>query len=136
MKELLEHLVRYWSFLWAGARYRITDSMVSTQFGSNASLVVASDQLRLRFVRDRGQLFLDVQSPWATKTAEWYSVDLVYRLLTDERQDSAELSEAYVDLFQTRLPEIESLFSTKDSFKTTKPKLDALKALRAKEMFG
>jgi hypothetical protein len=70
--------------------------MVSTHFGGDAFLV-ASDGLRLRFVRDRGQLFLEVQA---------------------------------------RLPEIESMFSSKESFKATKVKLEELKSLRAKEMFG
>lgn len=136
MKDLLEHLVKYWSFLWVSARYRVTDSMVSTSFGGDALLVVASDALKLRFVRDRGRLFLDMQPPWAGKTAEWYSVDLVYRLIAGERQESSELSEEYVTLVRARLAEIESLFSSKESFKATKVKLDELKRIRAKEMFG
>jgi hypothetical protein len=136
MQVLLHHLVKYWSFLWASARYRIVDSMVSTSFGGDAFLVIASDELRLRFVRDKGQLFLEVQPPWAGKTAEWYSVDLVYRLIIGQRQESAELSEEYVAFMQARLPEIESSFSSKESFKATKAKLDELKRLRAKEMFG
>jgi hypothetical protein len=136
MQDLLEHLVRYWSFLWVSARYRITDSRTSTQFGGDAYLVVASDALRLRFVRDRGQLFLDLQPPWAGKTAEWYSVDLVYRLVTSRRRESAELDEDYVALVRDRLAEIESLFSNKESFEATKVELDKLKKTRTKEMFG
>jgi hypothetical protein len=136
VQDLLDHLVQYWSFLWASARYRIVDSMVSTRFGGDAFLVVASDGLRLRFVRDKGQLFLEVQPPWAAKTAEWHSVDLVYRLIIGQRQESAELSEEYAAFMQARLPEIESMFSSKESFKVTRVKLEELKSLRAKEMFG
>jgi hypothetical protein len=136
MQDILEHLVRYWSFLWPSARYRITDSTVSTHFGGDAYLVVASEALRLRFVRDRGQLFLDTQPPWAGKTAEWYSSDLVYRLITGQRLASAELDEASVAFVRDHLTEIEALFSSKESFKMTKVELDKLKNLRAKETFG
>ncbi|HLL66091.1 MAG TPA: hypothetical protein VK453_10135 [Micromonosporaceae bacterium] len=136
MKDLIEHLAKYWSFLWVAGRYRITDSTVSTHFGGDAVLVIVSEALRLRFVRDRGQLFLDVQPSWAGKTAEWYSVDLVYRLVTGQRQESAELNKEYVDFARVRLPEIESLFSHKEAFRASKAKLDELKNLRAKEMFG
>jgi hypothetical protein len=135
VNDLLDHLVKYWSFLWVSARHRITGSLVSTSFGGDAYLTVASDALRLRFVRDRGQLFLDLQAAWAETTAEWYSVDLVSRLVTGQRQASGELNEEYVAFVRDRLPEIESLFSDKE-FGTTKVELDKLKNLRAKDMFG
>ena len=135
MDDILKHIVRYWSFLWLGARYRIIDSMVSTHFGGDAYLVVASDSLRLRFVRDRGQLFLDLQPAWAAKQAEWYSSDLVHRLVVKKTLESAELSDRVVRFFSENLRDIEALFATREAFKVTKVELDRLKNIRAKEMF-
>jgi hypothetical protein len=86
------------------------------------------------FVRDRGQLFLDFQSP-ASPSRDWYSVDLVYRLLTGERRDSAELDEQYAQFICERLLDIESSFSGK-RMAETKERLVALERLRAKELFG
>lgn len=135
MNEILEHLVRHWSFLWGAARFRIVDSDVSGSFG-DAYLVVSSAALRLRFVRDRGQLFLDLQPASARRTAEWYSVDLVYRMLTGRRMRSAELNEEYVTFVREHLPDLQSRFADEESFKGTNAELQRLKKLRAKEMFG
>jgi len=136
LNEILQVLVRWFAFLWKDGRYRITDSLVSTSFGGDAYLVISSDVLRLRFVRDRGQIFLDFQESWATKKAEWYSVDLVQRLMTGERQNTAEVNAETVLFVRDRLADIESRFGVKDEFRETKTALNALKKARAKEMFS
>jgi hypothetical protein len=135
VNEILKHLVDYWSFLWSDGRYRITDSEVTTHFGGDSLVVISSDQMRLRFVRDRGQLFLDFQPPWAGPKSDWYSVDLVRRLLDGQRQESAE-SKDHVEFVREHFAEIESLFSDRAAFAVTGPQLDELKKLRSKERFG
>jgi hypothetical protein len=86
------------------------------------------------FGRDRGQLFLDFQGP-SSAVREWYSVDLVYRLLTGDKRDSSELDEDYARFVSERLLDIESIFSA-GRMPDTKRRLVALERLRAKEMFG
>lgn len=132
MAEILDFIVRFCSFLWLEARYRIVDSEVTLHFGGDAWLIVASETLRLMFVRDRGQLFLDFQSP-ASPSRDWYSVDLVYRLLTGGKRGSAELDEEYAQFIGERLLDIESIFSDK-RMPETKKRLAALERLRAKEL--
>jgi hypothetical protein len=75
-------------------------------------VTVASDALRLRFVRDRGQLMLDLQGPGPADAKDWYSVDLLRRLLTGQRQESAVLDATCAAFLREHLAEIESLFST------------------------
>jgi hypothetical protein len=134
MPDILDFIVRFCSFLWLEARYRIVDSDVTLSFGGDAWLIVASDSLQLTFVRDRGQLFLDFQGP-TSASSEWYSVDVVYRLLTGDKRDSAELDEVYARFVSERLLDIESSFSA-GHMPETKKRLVALERLRAKEMFG
>src|SRR5687768_16664773 len=61
MTQILAFIVTYMAYLWDGARFRLVDSEVTTANGGDALLIVESITVRLRFVRDRGQLFLDLQ---------------------------------------------------------------------------
>jgi hypothetical protein len=135
IQEILEFMARYCGFLWTGARYRIVGSELSTSFGGDAVLTVASDALRMRFVRDRGQLFLDVQRPDATATGAWYSTDLICRIITGKRQETAILDSASIDFVRSNLAEIESLFDI-ERVEATERTLRKLKNLRSKEIFG
>jgi hypothetical protein len=130
MKEILEVLVRWFDFLWVDGRYRITGSVVSTSSGGDGDLEVASDALRLRFVRERGHVFLDFQVPWSPDKGEWYPVDLVRRLITGERQRSSELDEGYASFVRDSLPEIEARFATEEAFQETFAELKKLRRAR------
>ena len=135
MTQILQFLVAHCSFLWAGARFRIVDSLVATSQGGDAWLLVASDDVRLRFVRDRGQLFLDVQGT-AQDDDAWFSLDLLWRLILHEPRDSAELDGDYAAFLQAHLAGIEGLFSDRAAWPTTRRELQRLKRVRAREMFG
>lgn len=135
MNEILTYMLRYCSFLWVEGGYRFADSNTTSSFG-NAYVVVSSPTLRMRFVRDRGQLFLDFQEAYASEKSPWYSIDLVRRLLTGARQTTAELSEDYAIFLQASLREIEERFSNEKALSETKRQLEDLKRMRAKELFG
>lgn len=135
MTLILAFIAAHMGFLWEGARYRITGSEVATSNGGDAMLLVESEGLRLRFVRDRGQLFLDVQSSAAKLEDEWFSIDLIRRLRTGQREESAELDESYASFVREHLPEIEYQFNAEE-WHLTLAKLKKLKAKRAKELFG
>lgn len=120
MNEILAFLIRYCSYLWAQGRYRFTDSGAAASFGGDAYVTIESINLRMRFVRDRGQVFLDFQEIGASEKDAWYSIDLVRRLLTGERQDSAEMSEDHARFLQESLPDIERMFSDGPTLPETK----------------
>ena len=127
MTLILTFIAAHMGFLWDGARYRITGSDVTTSNGGDALLLVESAELRLRFVRDRGQLFLDFQP--------WFSIDLVRRLHTGQREQTAEMDVGYADFVREHLLLIERQFAAAD-WPTTRKALQELKVKRAKELFG
>lgn len=134
MTQILAFIVTHMAYLWDGAQFRIVDSEVTTANGGDALLIVESTTVRLRFVRDRGQLFLDFQ-PTALRPDEWYSVDLLRRLLLGRRETSAVLDDGYAEFVRLHLREIEERFS-QERWPSTRGELKKVKVQRAKDMFG
>src|ERR1700722_9258077 len=114
MTRILAFIVNYMGFLWSGARFRIVGSEVSTSNGGDALLLVESSQLRLRFVSDRTQLLLDFQPSETVNPNEWFSIDLIRRIILGNREFSALLDESYVEFLQRNLDEIENRFSNEN----------------------
>ena len=135
MNEILRFLLTHCSFLYETNRFKFVDSEVAPGFGGDAFLVLASEVLRLRFVRDRGQLLLGFQSIHERSEMDWYSVELIQQLLTGDKPRSAVLSDAYAMFLRSHLTEIEERFS-KESLADTLRNLRKLERLRAKELFG
>jgi hypothetical protein len=79
MTQILAFIATHMGFLWQGAHFRIVGSEVTTSNGGDAYLMVESDVLRMRFVRDRGQLLLDFQPSARGPSSSWFSVDLIRR---------------------------------------------------------
>lgn len=109
MDQLLAYLIKHLSFLYQDHGYKLVDSEV---LGADAVLVLASEEMRIRLIRDRGQLFLDFQA--ADGLDEWYSVDILWHHLRGEPRRSSELDDAYVEFVATRLEDIEGLFTSGD----------------------
>jgi hypothetical protein len=135
MTRILAFVASFMGFLWSGARFRITGSEVSTSNGGDALLLVESSGLRLRFTCDRTQLFLDLQSVAASGPREWYSIDLVRRLLLGQPEPSSLLDESFARFLGENLAEVERRLSA-ENWPETRPQLRALMAKRSKEMFG
>jgi hypothetical protein len=95
---------------------------------------VESTHLRLRFVQDRKQLSLELQSTLDT-AHEWYSVDLVRRLFLGQREASALLDESYARFVGEHLDEIDELFGPQ-RWLTTEADLQRIRRQRSKEMWG
>lgn len=136
MRNILEFIVRFCPFLCADAKYRNVDSEVSNVFGGDVYLTIESEVLRMRFTRDRAQLFLDVQGARAEAGKKWFSIDLVKRLLTGERQRTAEFDKSYAIFLRNSIQEIELRFSGTDRYRETTTKLRAIERQRSRELFG
>ncbi len=128
MDEILEYLISYCSFLYDRNRFRFVDSMVSDAFGGDSLLVLASEKLQLRFVRDRGQLFLDFRPAQQKSDKGWYSIDLVRQLITGESDYHSLMDEENAGFLKENLETIEQLFSERNVEDT----LSRLKELRRK----
>lgn len=135
MTRILAFIAAHMGFLWADARFRITGSVVGTSNGGDALLTVESDRLRLQFTCDRAQLLLDFQPAWTSSPGEWFSIDLIRRLLLGTRESSALLDESYAEFLHQHLDEIEDLF-TEEKWADTRSRLKQLKVKRSKELFG
>jgi hypothetical protein len=135
MTRILEFIARHMGYLWVGARYQIVGSQLGTTFGTDAVLLVESDGLRLRFVSDRDQLFLDLQPVGSGDPRHWYSIDLLRRLLQGQHETSALLDRSYAEFLRENLDEIEARFSA-ERWPSTFEDLRRLEARRAKELFG
>ena len=131
MNELLEYLIRHLSFLYneQGARF-----VNSETHGADALVELELKDIRLRLVRDRGQLFLDFQSV-ASSSLEWFSVDVVYQLVKKHPGDQSELDDRYVKFVHHHLAEISAAFSPAN-WESTERHLHQYERERAKRMFG
>ncbi len=87
----------------------------------------------MQLIRDRGQLFLDLQP--AHDDAQWYSLSLVRRLLLGRQERSAVLDAGYARFLEEHLPEIEQRFAH-DAWRETDRQLKELRTLRGQELFG
>lgn len=134
MTEILAFIARHMGFLWTGARFRVVGSGIDNSNGGDAYLLVESSVLRLRFVRDRGQLLLEFQ-PSDSAVNEWFSVDLIRRLWLGERESSGILDEGYAKFIEGHLEDIEASFGS-EMWSDTHLQLKQLKRVRAKELFG
>jgi hypothetical protein len=134
VNQILAYLDDHLPFLQAGGRYRITGSREGESFG-DAYVDLASEEVRLRMVRDRGQLFLDLQ-PVHAGDGEWYSIDLIRRLLTGAAPRSSELDADYAAFIRDNFGAIEDLLTDREKWPETVAELKRLRRLRSKEMFG
>lgn len=133
MIQLLEFLIAHGAFLLEPDLFSFAGSHSSTSFG-DASITLGSDRLLLRFVRDRGQLFLDFQGASQSNRKDWYSIDVVQQLVTGVRQDSSVVSPQGMEFVREHLAEIRLLFDD-NSIEDTHSALKILERKRAKALF-
>lgn len=133
MRELLRTLAEHLIFLLDPGGYRLAGSEVGSAFG-DAWTTLESDHLIWRLVRDRSQIFLECRERGGPDD-RWYSTDLLIRLVTEQKVESAELTPQTAAWIEEHLPEIEARFGS-DEIEGTIRQLQALKRQRAKELFG
>jgi len=132
MEKVLQFIKKHCSFLYSPYTFQIIETDLSESFG-NALVILEDDDLRLQFVKDRDQLFLDFQ-PTSNKK-EWFSIDIVKQLVTGNIEPSAEMDSEKAEFLKNHLDEIKLLFSPKNLIGTIK-KLKDLERARAKRLFG
>lgn len=132
MNELLEYLVKKLSFLYEKYGARFVDSKAQE---SNAFLVLELDNFRLRLVRDRSQIFIDIQSNYDLKNEkEWFSYDVISQLISGEVEESAVLDDLKVEFIKEHFDELENIFAASEVDATIN-KLHGLEKERAKRLF-
>lgn len=132
MEKVLQYIKKNCSFLYSPYKFQIVESDSSESFG-NALVILEDENLRLQFVKDRDQLFLDFQ-PTSNKK-EWFSIDIVKQLVTGNIEPSAKMDSEKAEFLKNHLDQIKHLFSPKNLTNTIK-KLKDLERARAKRLFG
>lgn len=135
MDQISSFITNYMLFLLNTDRYKEVETMKTAANGGDSVVVFVSDGLHFRFIKERDQLFLDLRPPTSQKEKDWYSIDLVYRLLTGERLGTSILSPEYAEFVRTRLLDIEREFGP-DEWPQTEQDLRGIQRKRSKEMFG
>lgn len=132
MNELLKFIILHFSFLYNDYDARFVDSKVDR---SNALLTMELGELKLRFVRDKSQVFLDFQGRSGTDQNNWFSYDVVQQHITKVVLDDACVDGKKAKVLQQHIGEIVAMFSG-DELNNTEAALRQLERERAKRMFG
>ncbi len=134
MQDLLHLLADQLFFFLDPHGYRIVNSQVGSSY-RDGLIDLTKDQLTWRLRSDRSQKFLACR-PTDGPEDRWYSTDLLVRLLTGSRADSADrLTSEVVEWVEAHLDEIEDRFTPGRKEESLR-ELQALKRKRAKELFG
>lgn len=135
MAELLRILREWLLFFFTDDHYRMVHSQVGPSF-DDALIEFASNRLRWRLVQDRSQVLLNCRpAEGEDRDSEWYSADVLFRLIAGQRLRSAVLTQQMATWFAGNLSEIEQRFAD-ERLEETKRELKRLEKLRAKELFG
>jgi hypothetical protein len=121
-------------FLFEKYEFRFVDSLYSKSFGGDAYVTIESENMKMRFTLDRGQLLLEFASRKRQKS-KWYSIDLISQLVTGKVETTALLDDHYAQFLVESIEEILNLFSEKNLERTLQ-ELSKLEKARAKRLFG
>ncbi len=132
MNKLLEFLITHFAYLYDELGCRFTDSQVH---GPNAVLVLEVDELRLRFVRDRSQIFADFQSKRRGSGNRWYSFGVVRQLIAGEVGGSEELDADKASFVRVHFSEIKHAFAA-ENVKQSENALKQFENERGERLFG
>jgi hypothetical protein len=132
MNQLLQFLIQHYSFLYDECGARFVDSQAN---GGDAMLVLEQGDLRIRFVRDRAQVLLECQSRYRRRPDEWFSLEVIRRLLRGMVTDNEVVDGTESEFVKANLGSIREAFS-KSRHATTENSLREYKKARAKRLFG
>ena len=123
-------------FLFSETQFRVVRLEYSSESFGNAIMVLEDKDLRIQFVKDRGQIFLDFQAPTTKHPHKnWFSIDIVKQKITGKIAASSEIIPENIEFLRKNLEEIKDLFSP-SKLDDTLGKLDQLQRDRAKRMFS
>ncbi len=134
MAELLRFIATHLMFLFDPGRYRIVDSRSGRPSGDGL-VVIESDSVRVRFVRDRSQMHVDIQ-PCPDEGEDWFGIGVVRRWLLGESPGYDYLDESSVAFLRENLVRIEAEWSTRAGREVGMQRLRDERAARAEELFG
>lgn len=135
MNELLEFIIHNCSYLYEKYGFRIIDSQYTSQAGGSALIDFEGQNMRIRFIREYRQIFVDFQPLLAKKNDRWYSIDLVNTLVTECEPKDSTMNEANTSFLRTNFSSIIEYFN-KDNIDNTVNLLTVIQDRRTKRLWG
>jgi len=135
MDEILRFLLSNLNFIYNDYGFKFIDSMSSKSFGGDGYITLQSDQMEIRILSDRNQMFLDFRSLKFDKKNDWHSIDVIRQLITGNVFDNAVLDEKTASDIKDNFSDICGLFASSEVNETVS-KLKKLEFERSKRLFG
>jgi len=132
MDDILKFLIKYCSALYKEFGFCFTASEVSKSFG-DAGLILTNNEVGAKFLRDRGDLFLDFQNRQDCK--RWFSLDVIKPAITGEHSFHGKLTDQNGVFLERNMKAIVDLFSNA-KYETTRELLIKLEREKGKKMFS
>jgi len=132
MITLLTFLIRFCSQLLVTPGFRFKDSAVGRTAAEGSYVLLESDDVQIYLSNEREQITWQIRSMYDPNTRNWFSFDLIARLLGHEISTGV-MDAENSDLLSKKLDKIISLFR-KEELTATLAELNELKAERAKRL--
>jgi hypothetical protein len=120
MNNFYEYFIKHYSYLTLEYEFEINVNEQSESFGGNALIVLKRSHLYLRFVKDRGEIYLDFSNDQLIKNKKWYSVGLVRNQILNEESFNDQMTVENQIFLRERLDDIFELFSKDNELSTFK----------------
>ena len=133
MEEFTQYVKKNFSFLFSPYQFQLIESQSSESFG-NALVILKHEELLIKIVKDRDQIFLDFQPASKKGKLNWFSIDIVKQMITGKIEPSAEMNPKNTEFLKNNLDKITQIFS-KESTPDTIQELKKLERERAKRLF-
>lgn len=133
MNEILIFIIKYCSELYYKYGFRFINSDYCE--GDNSIIVLENGNVRFLFLRDRGQLMLEVSLSLNGKKSEQFSFELIRQYISGESELFTILDDNNGAFIRDNLEKIVNLLS-ENSVKTTILNLKKLEKRRSKLLFG
>jgi hypothetical protein len=132
MIALLSFLIRYCPQLFERPGFRFKDSGVGRNPSEGSYILVESDDVQIYICNERDEITWQIRSMYDSRKKNWFSFDLVARLLNHEVATGI-MGAVNSDLLSKNLERILLRFRKEDAT-TTLAQLNELKAERAKNI--
>jgi len=134
MNSLNEYVELNFNLLLHKYRYLLFEELNSNSKRGNAYMIFSNNNIKLRFLRDRDQLFLDLLSLYDERN-NWFSIGLIRNEILNEGDFLDLINEGNICFLNDKFELIESMFK-KSNIENTIKSLKIQEKLRAKKLFG
>jgi hypothetical protein len=135
-EEFKKYIMKQAPFLFSGTQFRIIELEYYPEHFGNALMLIEDEEIRIHFVRDKDQVFIDFQAPTMRDPRKnWYHINIVKQLITGKIETSCEIVTRNIEFLRDNLEKIKEAFSA-SQLEDTVAKLKELQHEQSKRMFS